>query len=105
MGSVMSLTVNRYHGQVIGWVSAVGYEYMEEYPVGPYALDIYFPEMKVGVEVDGPQHNARKDRERDDLILTHWGIRIIRFKVGTPKDEVLEGILASVGWEERATGP
>ncbi len=101
----MSLTVNRYHGQVIAWVDKAGYQYMEEYPVGQWSLDIYLSEMKVGVELDGPQHNARKDRERDDMILTHWGIRIIRFKVGTPKDEVLEGILASVGWEDRAEGP
>ncbi len=101
----MALTVNRYHEQVIGWISAMGLEYMEEYPVGPYSLDVWLPEMQLGVELDGPDHSKQRDRRRDDVLLTSWDIMVVRFKVGTPKDEVLEGILAKNGWQQRAEGP
>ena len=66
---------------------------MEEYGVDNYSLDIYLPEMNLGVEVDGPQHNKKKDRARDEKIMDKWGIPVVRIKVGTRKEEALEAIL------------
>ncbi len=87
------LTANRYHRQVIEWIAAIGLEYVEEFSVGPYSLDIYLPEMKLAVELDGPQHNRRKDAIRDHIVLTDFGIRTVRFKVGARKRDVMKGIL------------
>ena len=84
--------LNNYHRKVVDWISALGVRYMEEYPVGLYHIDIYLPELVLGVEVDGPQHNRKKDEIRDATILKEWEIPIVRIKVGTRKAEALEVI-------------
>ncbi len=61
--------------------------------MGRWHLDIYMKEMNLGVEVDGPQHNRKKDKIRDAAILEEFGIPIVRIKVGTRKAEALEAIL------------
>ena len=37
--------LNNYHRKVVDWISALGVRYMEEYPVVPYHIDIYLPEL------------------------------------------------------------
>ena len=91
----MTTPLNRYHATVCRWLSELGIGYMEEYPVGQYSLDIYISDMKLGVEIDGPQHNRRKDVVRDAAIERAIGIRIIRIKVGTRKQKALAAILES----------
>ena len=85
--------INIYHRKLVEWISALGILYMEEYEVGNYNLDIYLQELNLGVEVDGPQHNRKKDEIRDKNIMKNWGISIVRIKVGTRKAEALEAIL------------
>lgn len=87
--------VNHYHRTVLSWLSRLGVQYMEEYPVEPhYLLDIYLPELRRGVELDGPYHNKRRDARRDEEI-SQQGIEVVRIKVGTPKQEALEVMLGS----------
>ena len=85
--------INKYHRKVVEWISALGLLYVEEFPVGKWTLDIYLSEMNLGVEVDGPQHNRKKDEIRDDKIWFEFGIHIVRIKVGTRKADALEAIL------------
>jgi len=87
------MPLNYYHRQVAKWLSAAGISYTEEYPVGPYHLDLYLPDQKLGVEIDGPHHNKAKDWERDRLIRDHFDIRIVRVPVGTKKAKCLAAIL------------
>lgn len=89
----MSTAQNGYHRQVCRWLSARGISYMEEYVVGPYSLDIFLPELRRGVELDGPQHSRRADWERDQLIKNWFGINVVRVKVGARKAVAMEVIL------------
>jgi very-short-patch-repair endonuclease len=53
--------------------------------IAGYELDIYWPEVRLAVEIDGPGHaeNARMadDRERD-MALRSAGIDVIRYTQG-----------------------
>lgn len=85
--------LNHYHAQVCKWLSELGIPYMEEYPVGPYSLDIYVADLNRGVEIDGPYHNKKRDKVRDANILEIEGIEVVRVKVGTGKEQALGIIL------------
>ena len=85
--------LNNYHAVVCRWLTEAGISYMEEYPVGRWSLDIYLREANLGIEVDGPQHNRKKDAERDQQIFEEFDISIIRIKVGTTKALCMEKIL------------
>lgn len=87
--------LNKYHAQVCKWITELGLSYMEEYPVGPYHLDIYLAESNLGVEIDGPRHSLtrKKDQARDEEINETYGIPILRIKVGTPKEQAMALII------------
>lgn len=84
--------LNTYHRKVCGWLSDFGISYIEEYKVGQYSVDIYLPDSKMGVEIDGPQHDKIKDMLRDGEIERETGMMIIRIKVGTSKARCLGAI-------------
>ena len=88
-------SLNGYHNAVCRWLGELGISYMEEYLVEPYSLDIFLPELFLGVEVDGPSHNRKHDAIRDEKIMQQYEIPIIRIKVGTPKKYAMEKILGS----------
>jgi very-short-patch-repair endonuclease len=45
-----------------------------------YTLDFYCPTLRLGIEVDGPVHDDRKDYDyRRDNALARYGIQIFRF--------------------------
>jgi type I restriction enzyme M protein len=73
-----------------------------QHPVDPYVLDFYCHELKLGVELDGAQHNTdpglAKDQCRSD-VLAAQGIRLLRFwnnDVLQQPEAVLEAIFAAV---------
>lgn len=84
--------LNAYHRSVCDWLSALGVQYVEEYPLGPYSLDIFIADMQLDVELDGPWHSPRKDAVRDEYTRGR-GISVVRIKVGTRKEDCLEAIL------------
>lgn len=90
------MPVNSYHATVCRWLQEFGITYQEEYPVGQYSVDIYVPDIRVGVEIDGPQHRQRQQREhdviRDAAIERTSGMRIVRVPVGTKKAKALHAI-------------
>lgn len=86
-------SINRYHRRVTEWLSQAGISYMEEYPVGRWSLDVWLPEFRLGLEIDGPSHSWVKDKERDEKILDTYGIPIIRIPVGSKKKLVMDTIL------------
>ena len=85
-------SLNKYHRQVAEWLSELGVQYVEEYPVEKFSIDLYLPELNLGVELDGMYHRPKHDQARDELIRLFSGIPIIRIKVGTPKQKCLETI-------------
>lgn len=84
-----------YHRTLCTWLGQKGLQYVEEYPVDIYSLDIYIPELKLGVEVDGSMHKLTRKRDaiRDANILDLEGIPIVRIPVGTSKTKALKIIL------------
>lgn len=48
---------------------------------GNYFLDFFFPELNVNLEVDGRQHDERKESDaiRDEA-LTRYGVTVIRYR-------------------------
>lgn len=94
---------NAYHALVCQWILELGILYAEEYPIGPYSLDIYLPELTLAIEVDGPSHalSSKKDRIRDEYCRAH-GIETVRIKAGTPKQDVVQIISEIIGaWQWR----
>ena len=58
-----------------------GYRFRRQFGIGRYVADFYCPELRLIIEVDGPQHNTKEnvayDRERD-LFMKSLGIKVIR---------------------------
>ncbi len=44
------------------------FKFRREYPIGPFRLDFYCAAAKLGVELDGEQHDADRDAKRDAFI-------------------------------------
>ena len=55
----------------------LGFKFKREHPVGPNRIDFYCAEAKVGLEMDGEQHDPVLDASRD-LYLSTMGILIFR---------------------------
>ena len=45
---------------------------------GKYVVDIYIPDLLLGVEIDGPYHLKKKDRLRDEYLKDSFDIDILR---------------------------
>jgi very-short-patch-repair endonuclease len=46
-----------------------GFKFRREHPVGPYRLDFFCFEAMLAVEMDGEQHDSRRDAVRDKAML------------------------------------
>jgi len=59
-----------------------GLSFRRQHPIGPYTLDFYCASLRLGIELDGGQHNfaqeAARDRKRSEW-LAGKGVAIIRF--------------------------
>lgn len=59
-----------------------GMKFRRQFPMAPYVLDFYCDEKRLGIELDGGQHNEpdkqQTDKERT-AFLEGKGIKIIRF--------------------------
>jgi very-short-patch-repair endonuclease len=80
----------------------LGLKFRRQYSVGAYCIDLYCPEIRVAIEVDGASHFTaeakRYDARRETWIKT-FGIRFLRFTdvdVHENLDGVLHAIAASI---------
>ena len=64
-------------------------KFYRQYSIGPYILDFFCPEIRLGIELDGEQHknNLEYDQERKNF-LKDKDIKVIRFW----NNEVLDGL-------------
>src|SRR3989338_1029227 len=75
---------------------SLGYKFTRQYSVGPYILDFYCSERRLGIELDGSHHLLNKDydKERDNYLLIH-DIKVLRFwnrEISANIDKVLKKI-------------
>ena len=60
-----------------------GKKFRRQHGIGPYILDFYCPEFRVGVELDGANHRTIVGGEQDlkrDEFLKRFNVRVIRFE-------------------------
>ncbi len=60
----------------------LGVKFRRQHPVEPFVLDFYCPALRLAVEVDGGQHAAPENQDRDaarTAALASRGIRLMRF--------------------------
>ena len=75
----------------------LGLSFRRQHPLGKYILDFYCPVIRLAIEIDGGQHNQRRQQARDkrrSLSLQEKGISILRFW----NNEVLQNLEGV--WEE-----
>src|SRR3989344_1243378 len=77
-------------------------KFCRQYGAGPYVLDFYCPEIRLGIELDGGYHREKDqaiyDKDRDSY-LRELNIKILRFQnneVLQNIDKVLNKILTSI---------
>jgi very-short-patch-repair endonuclease len=59
-----------------------GIRFLRQYSVCNYILDFYCPKLRLGIELDGSQHNDEGGRSRDErrnMYLSSLDIKIVRF--------------------------
>lgn len=66
------------HQRVESILDEMMVNYLSEYPMPPYCLDIFLPEWRIGLEIDGPMHSKHKDKLRDEVIMNKYGVPILR---------------------------
>ena len=53
-----------------------------QYNIGNYIVDFYIPKKQLVIEIDGIQHSAKDNKEKDqtrDTFLEGQGLRVLRF--------------------------
>ena len=82
---------------VHSWCQELGLTALLEWETPPYYIDIYLPELKLGIELDGATHSRRRDAKRDAFIKRRHKIDIWRIKnkevVESYKEKLFERII------------
>ena len=73
------------HQRLASLLRIMGFDVENEFKVGRYRLDIYVRELHLGFECDGKRYHAgvaksKRDKARDEWILEHAGIHIMRIQ-------------------------
>ena len=75
-----------------------GLKFRRQYGVGPYVIDFYCPEIRLGIELDGGVHKTSYTHEYDEMrsrFLVENGIRVLRFDNEVVFNNV-EGIIEAI---------
>ena len=75
-----------------------GLKFRRQFGVGPYVIDFYCPEIRLGIELDGGVHKTSYTNEYDEMrtkFLNENRIRILRFDNEVVYNNV-EGIIEAI---------
>ena len=64
-----------------GWIVDIGIGTVLEQPFGAYSVDIFIPDLDLGIEVDGPYHLKKRDLKRDEYLKQIHGVDIWRIPI------------------------
>ena len=59
-----------------------GYKFRRQYSIDGYIVDFYCPKLRLAIEIDGPIHNKKDNKEYDkerQLYIQATGISFLRF--------------------------
>jgi very-short-patch-repair endonuclease len=62
--------------------SQFGFKFRRQHSIGGYIADFYCPSKKLVIEIDGPQHLTKENREYDEVRTKYFqglDIKVIRF--------------------------
>jgi len=79
----------------------LGCKFRRQYGGGPFMIDFYSVEIKLGIELDGESHFHDRAQEYDQKrqkFIESFGIKIIRF-LNEDIYEGLDGVLQAIGRE------
>ena len=80
-------------------INNIGFQTNLEEVMDPYCLDIWLPECKVAVEVDGPDHWQKDSDKRDTYLKENYAIKdILHVPAGIGKREFAR---VFIEWIER----
>ena len=68
------------HARLLVLLARMGLEVLEEVEMPPYRPDVYVPDYHAVIELDGPQHSARADLKRDEVLLRQYRVPTLRIK-------------------------
>src|SRR3989344_500141 len=75
-----------------------GYRFRRQFSIGRYVADFYCPELSLVIEVDGPNHNLRDEKQYDkqrNLFMKSLGINVVRFSNDNVTNNI-EGIIQTI---------
>ena len=75
-----------------------GLKFRRQFGVGPYVIDFYCPEIRLGIELDGGVHKTSYIHEYDEMrsrFLGENGLRVLRFDNEVVYNNV-EGIIEAI---------
>ena len=64
---------------VAAWIREAGFGTTLEEDFPPYVVDVYIPDLHLGIELDGPHHFRKRDAIRDENLLSEYSLEIWRF--------------------------
>ena len=82
--------------------SQLGSKFRRQHSIGGYIVDFYCPSKKLVIEIDGPQHFTKENKEYDEVRTKFFGgldIKVIRFnntEINTSLDVVIQKIKSSI---------
>lgn len=87
---------NRTKAEIIFWDKILknkkitDYKFTQQKPLADFIADFYCSKLLLVIEIDGGIHNELKDKdkERSEILLYKYGIKVIRYK----NDNILNNI-------------
>lgn len=83
--------------------SQTGFKFRRQHSIGGYIADFYCPAKKLVIELDGPQHFKKENREYDAIrskFFEGLNIKVLRFtnkEIATETQKILNKITTSLG--------
>jgi len=78
--------------------SQIGFKFRRQHSIGGYIVDFYCPAKRLVIEIDGPRHFKKENREYDKIrseFFEGLDIRVLRFtnkEVATETEKVVRKI-------------
>lgn len=79
--------------------SQLGFKFRRQHSIGGYIVDFYCPSKKLIIEIDGPGHFRKENKEYDEIRTNYFAgleLKVLRFtndEINTKIEKVIKAIL------------